>query len=117
MGGEVSTPIQRLGIRTANDDTPAALAATTIYQVTSDGFLTFNTIQGGNLLIVEVLTDADPTPDVVVVHQHGDWGEGSIYVCVPIKKYDYFQITLAGGALVENIKWIPFGTGVCQDQT
>ncbi len=104
------------GTRTANDSEASALAVTEIYKAGSDGFVTFNTLGGGATRIVQLKSDSSATPSTVIFHIHGDWGAGSQYGCVPIKKNDYWQITAAVDATVENVKWLPMGSGTCVKQ-
>ena len=104
------------GTRTANDSLGNSLAVTSIYRVGSDGFVTFVTNQGGTAQVVKLLTDSSATPTTTLYHSHGDWGAGRMSGCVPIIKDDYFQITVASGSTVENIRWLPIGSGTAVKQ-
>lgn len=90
-----------------------ALVAGTIYRVTSDGFVSYNTVQGGSAQIVEFLSDFASPPITVIGHDHGDWGAASTSHCFPVKNNEFWKITLAGGATIQNLRWMPIGKGVC----
>ncbi len=116
MGAAVLLPLRNFGTRTANDSEANPLAVTNRYQVTSDGEVTYYTTQAGAPQIVEFKTDSSDPPGTVIAHDHGDWGAASFGKSFSVKKNDYWQITVAGGASVNNIKWLPIGAGVCIKQ-
>lgn len=104
------------GADTVNDTDTNPLAAGNTYKALADGFVTYNTVQGSNAQIVELLSDSSNPPVTAIAHTHGDWGEGSLSVSKRIKKNDYWKITLAGGATISHLRWQPIGTGGSEKQ-
>lgn len=78
----------------------------TVYQADTDGFISFNT-QMGNQGNVYLYSDGSSPPTTEIAHIHGDWGNGHIPCCKPIKKDDYYKITYAGAGTVDLIFWQP----------
>lgn len=106
-----STP-SLLGTRTINDDTPAALAVDTVYKVTGDGEVSGWLITAG----ADCDIYADSSDGLTTRIQRHNVGAGSLAnFSFFVNKDDFWRVVVSSGA--GTIFWLPFGTGVCQDQS
>lgn len=116
MGATPTRPRKRNGTRTTFDSDSNPLAAGNVYKITTDGVVTYNTVQGSSAQIVNFLSDTLNPPITVIQHDHGDWGSASISHNVDVVRNEYWKITVAGGASIENLRWLPTGNGKCIKQ-
>jgi hypothetical protein len=102
------------GTWTSQDSESNALAAGETYKAGSDGFIlgscsTYTTIA--------CLADSSSTPTTTVISTTAGHANSKMAITAPIKKDDYFQITLSGGGGgTATIYWLPIGNGECVKQ-
>jgi len=106
------------------DDTPANLVKDTTYKATSDGVIVAKSATGSaawgwikgysdsNVTLVNTV-DASVLRALV---GSGFFSYGGTCILF-VRKDHYWRITDDGQANVDTIFWLPFGNGVCQDQS
>ena len=102
------------GARTTLDTVSGTLAAESIYQVQSDGFLTaFHSAK--QIIDARILSDSSNPPTTVIARSISDNGGHNHPITVPIRKDDYWKAT-KGIRNLDTIFWVPIGTGGCVKQ-
>ena len=97
---------------TTTDSNSDTLVKDEIYKVTSDGFVLFghNTQQGH----VCAYSNGSNPPSVKKVENGTGNTTGEWTSLIPIKKNDYWKVTVTSGT--PTIFWLPVGNGECQKQ-
>jgi len=98
-----------LGTPVLVDSDSATLAASTVYTVGSDGFVSFETASLSDVKFYNDDVNGSSVLRRTIRSGNADGSDPSVAACIPVKSGTMWSIT--GSA--SNIEWHPFGTGEC----
>jgi len=92
------------------------LAKDEVYKAGSDGFVVIlsNTVSGQDGFYIE--SDGSNPPATMRMRTHSDNGGHGHSITCPIRKDDYWKVTVDQGTGPSSIFWLPIGTGACVKQ-
>ncbi|MFA5346458.1 MAG: hypothetical protein WC315_09330 [Candidatus Omnitrophota bacterium] len=89
-----------------------ARSSGTVYQASTDGFVTAYSNSYGQWGAIYGYTDSGNPPTAMRMNNNGrpDEQNQNVTICFPVRKNDYWIVTLAGNATSATVYWIPLGT-------
>jgi hypothetical protein len=84
-------------------------ALNTVYQATTDGFVSARIQSGDDWSSLSGLTDGSNPPTTVRTKNTSGIGAGDSGVSFPVRKGDYWKVTSTGSVSASSVYWLPIG--------
>ena len=102
------------GSWTTTDSNSTTLDVNEVYKATSDGFV-LAMVNGVPSMNLRALTDSSNPPTTQRVLNDSVHGNNASLM-FPVKKDDYWEVTLNKTPSWKYVHWLPVGNGVCEEQ-
>ena len=84
----------------------------TVYQAATDGFVIAYSNRYGGWGAIYGYTDSGNPPNTKIADNNGrpDEQEQNVFICFPVKKGDYWRVSLDGNTSSATVTWVPLGS-------